>query len=242
MNPKQIVLINIASNTYNVGRGPIFHDGSFKYVPIPEKTDIEGIEFRFPTYAELELDHYIDSDFRNDRVHIDPDFQNMTYGHAQRRHGYEKILKNLEKGDILAFYATLDYKDVKKPRYEWIDSKWGTYIIGAFVFSAIYTQEEFLVQSYRKRQQFQCNPHFLRKEYGASLWITGSENSPGLFDIAFPLHDTLNRETGSGFLKKHFTTSGGKEAGVKGYYRHAMVCKKNARNVWDKIMKHSIRA
>lgn len=239
MNLERLALVNIGGNDSerSCGRGPIFFDGTFKYIPIPEKEEkLKDVTFRFPKYSDLGIENYVKDEFKRSYVHIDPNFHEMTYGHAKRGFGYETILKNLNRGDILAFYATLDYFDKeKRPKYDWINKTWGTYIIGAFTISGVYSQKNFLKLPYEQRSQFVSNPHFLRKNHGAYFWIAGHRNSPGLFDIAFPLDDEGNRP--NDFLKKYFTTSGGNEPSETGYYRSAFICEKN---VWKQIERHSI--
>ena len=234
---KRIALFNIGANSTNIGRGPIFSDGTFKFIPIPEG----GKRSKNPySYNSLGLSQYVSDELMDFPVHYDPHFPTATYGHVSRGYGYEKILERLEKNDILAFYATLDYKDVKKPDFEWIDGKWGTYIIGAYFIKKIYTNEEFLESTKEQRSVFQHNPHYFRKsKVKADYWIEGFKKTSKLFKKAFPLHSQLNRERGNEFIRKHFLTSGGKPVGSHGFYRAAGICNNNAEDVWQEIFNHS---
>jgi len=240
MDPKRIALINIGSNDQEntVGRGPIFSDGTFKYIPIPEDSDIKNIDFRFPNYTDLGIESYIDNEFRDLFVHNDPDFINMTYGHVQRGFGYEKILKQLEFSDILAFYSTLKYNNINsESRRKWINKDWGTYIIGAFSINGVYTQKEFVQLPFSIRKRFMNNPHYLRKEPKADLWIAGHQNKLGLFKIAFPLDTTENLP--NEFLSNNFQTSAKNKPPEKGYYRTAFKSKSNASELIRTILNHS---
>ncbi|MEZ3116952.1 hypothetical protein RYH80_13640 [Halobaculum sp. MBLA0147] len=114
--PKAIA-INVAANTSLPGfRGPIYPDGSFVYVPIPEREPTDG---DVPTYGELgvldELPFAVDESLSDRRVHVDPEFaghlgrDRYTYGDE---HGVKAgPLSTLEPGDWLLFYATLSTVD-----------------------------------------------------------------------------------------------------------------------------------
>jgi hypothetical protein len=104
----------------------MFEDGTFEFVPMPDK---EGIDA--PTYGELcgrcgpKLVEYFPSHRRNDMrqkaVHTDPEFETFTYGDPIR---LRSSLKNLEPGDILAFYCGLQgWPDGPRP---------ALYLIGYF--------------------------------------------------------------------------------------------------------------
>ncbi|QLG61200.1 Nmad3 family putative nucleotide modification protein [Halorarum salinum] len=103
------VAINVAANTNIPGaRGPVFPDGSFVYVPIPER---EQTTEAVPTYADLDLAGYVPGGARDLPVHLDPEFagthgrSSYTYGDP---HGVKAgPLSRLDPGDLLLFYATL---------------------------------------------------------------------------------------------------------------------------------------
>ena len=242
MNIEKIALINIGGNNSkgSCGRGPIFFDGTFKYIPIPENEKaLEDVTFRFPKYSEIGIEEYVRKGLKGSFVHIDPNFQEMTYGHIERGFGYETILRKLAEGDILAFYATLNFNDKgKHQKFKWINKRWGTYIIGAFTISGVYDQSEFLKLPYRQRFQFKSNPHFLRKDHGAYYWVAGNPNSPGLFNTAFPLDDEDNKP--NEFLIENFTASSGLKPSETGYYRSAFICDSNPHKIWKQIEKHSM--
>lgn len=234
---KRIALFNIGANSKNIGRGPIFSDGSFKFIPIPEN----GKRSQNPySYNSLGLSPYVSDELMNASVHYDPHFPTATYGHVTRGHGYEKILEKLERNDVLAFYSTLDYKDNKKPQHNWIDRKWGTYIVGAYCIKNIYTNEDFLELTKEQRSVFQHNPHYFRKsKIKADYWVEGYKKKSRLFSKAFPIYSLSNRERGNEFIRTHFLTSGGKPADSHGFYRAASICENDVENVWEEILNHS---
>lgn len=87
--------------------GPIFSDGSFEYIPIPE-TDLNSHETR--TYANTKgrfgkyLSFYLPEKSKNKKIHFDPEFQTFTYGDIKTK---AKYLSKLKKDDLIVFYAGL---------------------------------------------------------------------------------------------------------------------------------------
>jgi len=113
--PKSIA-INVAANTNLPGvRGPIYPDGRFVYLPIPEREPLAAAA-DVPTYADLcgELDP-LPFDFSADTlskpVHLDPAFEGYpfcsTYTYGDEHAVKAGPLSKLSPGDSLFFYATL---------------------------------------------------------------------------------------------------------------------------------------
>ncbi|GAB6879800.1 hypothetical protein JCM17823_20740 [Halorubrum gandharaense] len=111
------VAVNVAANTNDPGfRGPVYPDGTFAYVPIPEREPTRPpsafpVADPVPTYADCELPFELPTKLRDVPVHQDPEFPGVhgrsapTYGdHAPIKAG---PIGDLERGDWLLFYATL---------------------------------------------------------------------------------------------------------------------------------------
>ena len=91
-------------------QGPVFPDGTFEYVPIP---DFGNIDDR--TYGNTvdrrgrPLVDYSPPSRRatmtKSSIHFDPEFESFTYGDPT---GPKRGLRNLEEGDLLVFYAGLE--------------------------------------------------------------------------------------------------------------------------------------
>ena len=110
------ILINVGSSSSNPnGRGRIFRDFTFEYLPIPESRKTRDHVF---TYQDLGFAHV---KFPDLPAHLDPEFETFTYGHVTRGFGDIRNLLKLSDSDILFFYATLQKA-----------SDWSTYIIGYF--------------------------------------------------------------------------------------------------------------
>lgn len=110
-------------------QGPLFHDGSFELIPIPDRFRKRGVDPRtygntLGKHGRLLLDYFPDrlrEERRNQPMHVDPEFETFTYGDPT---GPKQGLKKLKKRDILIFYAGLKGFGFK--------SDAGLYIVGLF--------------------------------------------------------------------------------------------------------------
>jgi hypothetical protein len=138
------VLLRVGVDSGSGGiQGPLFKDGSFEYICIPDK---KGVSVH--TYGLLLGKHGTpQSDYfpaakreavARQHVHLDPEFDTFTYGDPTTP---KRSLRNLNKGDYLIFYAGLQ---------GWGDEVGGSkgstpalYIIGYFVVEMAGMAEEF---------------------------------------------------------------------------------------------------
>ncbi len=126
-----VVLAGIGADTTNFGAlAPLYDDGRFEYIPIPEKTDEttetetlgswslrygEGVAADYTTRIRPqpigESDRVVSgSDLESWPFHRDPNFETFTYG-EHRTSGYVSRLRSLEPGDVVGFYAGLRRPD-----------------------------------------------------------------------------------------------------------------------------------
>lgn len=130
-----VVLAGVGADTTNLGAlGRLYEDGTFEYIPIPEKTretdETETLgSWELPTGAVAadrttritprparEPDVTIPApDHREWPLHRDPNFEALTYG--EHRPGYVERLATLEPGDAVCFYAGLRCPDGRAHRY-----------------------------------------------------------------------------------------------------------------------------
>ncbi|GAA0528335.1 hypothetical protein SAMN04488066_11371 [Halorubrum aquaticum] len=114
------VAVNVAANTNEPGfRGPVYPDGSFAYVPIPESEatlprDRFPVDEPLPTYADLDVPFALPDPLRDRPVHMDPEFPGV-HGREHATYGDPYAVKagpiaELEPGDWLLFYATLSLR------------------------------------------------------------------------------------------------------------------------------------
>ncbi len=185
------VAINVAANTNEPGvRGPLFPDGTFEYVPIPESEPIRA-DATVPTYAGLDLTTDVPDDYRSHPVHLDPEFaeypdcERYTYGDPN---GVKAgPITDLSAGDYLLFYATLS---TNADRPDWAPPEWGAFLIGQFRLA----RDPLTGEAYRElpadaeaRAVFANNAHTKRDQFDARVLVHGDPDASGLYDTAVPL-------------------------------------------------------
>ncbi|SDM98775.1 hypothetical protein SAMN04487949_3079 [Halogranum gelatinilyticum] len=182
------IAINVGANTNQPGvRGPIYADGRFEYVPIPEE---EPTSESVPTYADLDLAVDLPDGAANLPVHLDPEFaeyptcDRYTYGDD---HGVKAgPLSKLDPGDSLFFYATLTFHGDEAGAADWVTPDWGTYLIGEFRVVRAVTGDEYDALAPDEQAVFANNAHVKRDPFDAKVLVEGGEDSR-LFDHAVPL-------------------------------------------------------
>ena len=125
-----VVLLRVGIDTGSGGiHGPLFRDGSFEYIPIPDHFGGRGVDERtygntlsrkgqrlvgyFPKSRRTKMD--------DQSVHFDPEFETFTYGDPTRP---KNSLRRLDEGSLLVFYAGLQGWD--------FDCAPALYIVGYF--------------------------------------------------------------------------------------------------------------
>ncbi len=181
--------MNVGANTNEPGfRGPIYDDGSFAFVPIPEAA--ATVE-EPPTYGDLGLDlpFEVPGEVRETPVHLDPEFAEYpcctryTYGDP---YGVKaRPLLDLSAGDYAFFYATLDHHgDDPAP---WVNEEWGAYVVGGFRLARDPIAGDALGDlPAGERAPFESNAHLRRDPFDAAVLLLGDDESR-LFDRAVPL-------------------------------------------------------
>ncbi|MDS0474722.1 hypothetical protein [Natrinema sp. 1APR25-10V2] len=126
-----VVLAGIGADSTNLGAlAPLYDDGRFEYVPIPEKTR-ETTESETLGSWQLRAGDGVAADLTTRitpqpvrggtetvtgdalaswPLHHDPNFDALTYG-EHRTSGYVSRLRALESGDVVGFYAGLRRPD-----------------------------------------------------------------------------------------------------------------------------------
>jgi hypothetical protein len=111
---RKMVLLRVGIDSGCGGiQGPLFHDGSFDFVCIP---DNKGVSVH--TYGNMvgrdgkPLAGYFAGSRRNvmadQHVHVDPEWETFTYGDPTPP---KRSLRNLQSGDLLVFYCGLQKWD-----------------------------------------------------------------------------------------------------------------------------------
>lgn len=155
----QVVLLRVGIDTGSGGvLGPLFRDGSFEFIPIPDHFKKRGVDKR--TYGNTRgrrrrsLVDYFPPRRRTKQfkqpIHFDPEFRTYTYGDPTRP---KASLRKLSPGDLLVFYAGLEGWDHDCPP--------ALYIIGYFEVMHAGRATEFT--SAELRRYFRNNFHFMHK-------------------------------------------------------------------------------
>jgi hypothetical protein len=203
------VAINVGANTNAPGvRGPVYPDGSFEFIPIPEESPTRE---PVPTYADLGLDTELPDGTADTPVHLDPEFaeypecEAYTYGDP---HGVKASpLLELEAGDYVFFYATLTTHGT--PTEEWIAPDWGAYLVGQFRLACDpVSGDGFLDLSESERQRFQSNAHCKREEFDAAVLLAGDDEGSGLYETVVPLSSSENGSNANRLVTELSSDSG----------------------------------
>jgi len=112
-----VVLLRVGIDTGSGGiNGPLFADGSFEFLPIPDGPATSAPAL--PTYANTKgrygrafIEYFPRSRrgrMSNVPLHIDPEFDTFTYGDPTPP---KRGLARLQLGDLLVFYAGLEGHD-----------------------------------------------------------------------------------------------------------------------------------
>lgn len=176
------------------GHGPIFSDGTFEYIPIPENRDT--VERR--TYADVRgrggepLSTHVPA-LADQVPHHDPEFRTYTYGDPSPIKRTQ--LARLTEGDLLIFYAGLAPPDGSAPPV--------LHAIGYFTVEGSYDLDA-MTSEERKRamERFPHNAHVKLRgltpespgpDDAYPVIVRGKPTRSGLFRRARPLGTETRR-------------------------------------------------
>ncbi len=168
---------------YGGWNAPVDADGRFVYVPIPEKIGTPfhpGLERRYgeilpalsrfcgENNCDLCDDLRFPQDLLHHPMHLDPDFECMTYGDEGGRRGAGML--DMSKGDLLVFYGGL--RPVHRCEHKLIYALLGIYVV----------QEVVPVDRVREQQWYE-NAHVRKVKRGETDIVVRAEpNVSGRFD------------------------------------------------------------
>ena len=100
-------LANVGVNAAHAAHSPLFDDGTFELLPIPERHPWRRPMLRLRDLARLQT--YAPPSWRDRAVHLDPDLTSITptYGDNCRSAGRAFSLRRAEPGDLIVFLASL---------------------------------------------------------------------------------------------------------------------------------------
>ena len=223
------VAVNVAANTNEPGfRGPVYPDGSFAYVPIPESADLlpRGripVDEPLPTYADLDLPFSIPDDLRETSVHMDPEFPGV-HGRNAATYGDPYAVKagpiaTLEPDDWLLFYATLTLRPSgwdgpvgdghsATPDPETVDDdlapEWGAYLFAGLRVGRVLDGPDRAAAT----GLVPTNAHLKRDPFDARVVVAGDPDASGLFDRVVPLSASEGGATANRLVTELSSDSG----------------------------------
>ena len=217
MTGPRAVAVNVAANTNEPGfRGPVFPDGSFAYVPIPESAptlarDRFPVDEPLPTYGDLDLPFSVPTALREVPVHADPEFPGVhgrdsaTYGDP---HGVKAgRIAGFEPGDWLFFYATLSLRphgwggpgedggrdgtgDGPRPDGD-LAPDWGAYLFGGIRVDRLLAVGDGgdgrALDRAAAADLAPTNAHLKRDPFDARVVVAGDPAASGVFERVVPL-------------------------------------------------------
>ena len=169
----RVFLANVGANASHRFAGPIFEDGTFEFLPIPEMPDLSSPSavryrdlrsFYDPT---RDLLPYIPRRLWDAACHNDPEFATFTYGDNCEVSPRASGLRQMRPGDFLFFLVRLE---------NWLDGKpsgrFGFYLIG---YLHVAEDDWALRQvtgepSTEDMALFENNAHVIRGRSAPGLW------------------------------------------------------------------------
>ncbi len=205
---RKILLLRVGIDSGCGGTlGPIFPDGTFEYVPIPESpqcVSARSLYFRdLPARHGGRLAQYVPTRYREAAAHYDPEFQTFTYGDPTRNKRAQ--LLRLNNGDLLVFYAGL------RPVGSQAASR--LYIIGYFTVASVESIESAKPWPPPSASRFWGNAHLRRSRADHGLVVVcGHSRASRLLERAIMISD----ET------QHATAETEKRLGIRGSLMRAI--------------------
>ena len=106
----RIFLVNVGANASHRFCSPLFPDGTFEFIPIPEDGPPQGQSI--VSYCDLasfnrpgqSLMKYVPQRLWYRAAHNDPEFETFTFGDNCERSPRAAALKRIDVGDLLFFW------------------------------------------------------------------------------------------------------------------------------------------
>ena len=251
--PGRIFLANVGANAAHRFSSPIFADGTFEFLPIPEEPRIDGPhavryqDLRSRYQPAKDLKEYIPKRLWQVSTHNDPEFETFTYGDNCEANARAASLKRLEPGDFLFFIVRL---------VRWTAGSstgdHGFYLVG-------YLEIEDVLRDVRARPsagemaRFGANAHIRRGLWDSGLWdrfwVFGGSSNSRRFHHAVPVTRDLAQGAFRSADGSPWRWDGGRtDLQVIGSYTRSCRCvidpgldghEQRATFFWDWVRRHS---
>jgi Nucleotide modification associated domain 3 len=170
-----VVLLRVGIDSGSGGiQGPLFRDGSFEFIAIPDTTRTDSRTYGNTVgIAGRHLINYfpagVQARMTSMPMHVDPEWATYTYGDPTSP---KAGLRRLQKGDILAFYAGLE---------GWgFDCPPALYLVGYFVVSlagvAIEMPENIIRREFMENFHVK-HPRVFERDIGSLVLVKGGPGS-----------------------------------------------------------------
>ena len=171
----QIALLRIGIDSGSGGiQGPLFQDGTFEYIPIPDDSGIDERTYgnTVGRHGEKLVEYFPENRKAKvtcQSVHFDPEFITFTYGDPTSP---KAGLRHLQQGDMLIFYCGLEGWDFKSSPALYLMGYFEILVAGrAIDFSANELKDHFSENYHvRHREIFEPQKRHL-------ILVKGSSNS-----------------------------------------------------------------
>ncbi|MGD0898275.1 MAG: hypothetical protein ABR915_10605 [Thermoguttaceae bacterium] len=171
----KVVLLRIGIDTGSGGiHGPLFADGTFEYVPIPDKKAVDERAYgnTLGRHGRKLIDYFpagTRDRMADQPMHVDPEFHTFTYGDPTAP---KAGLRRLEPGDLLVFYCGL---------HGWgFTSDPALYLIGFFEVERAGRATDFTKAELNRlfSNNFHiCHPRVFRRQEESLVLVKGTANS-----------------------------------------------------------------
>jgi len=134
----KIAMLRVGIDSGSGGiHGPLFKNGTFEYIPIPDNTmkDSRAYGNIYGRYGGKLIEYFPETrkeKMAKQSIHVDPEFETFTYGDPSSP---KAGLRHLREGDLLIFYCGLEGWDFK--------SEPALYLLGYFKILAAGIATEF---------------------------------------------------------------------------------------------------
>ena len=166
----RIFLANVGANASHRFASPIFEDGTFEFLPIPEDRplpDPHAVRYRaLASYYDREesLARFVPDRLLDWTTHNDPEFDTFTYGDNCGTTPRAAALKGMEAGDFLFFIARMRHWRANGPT-----GSYGFYLVGYLEIGEV-LRDVVSHPDTATLRRFAANAHVRRGLSDARLW------------------------------------------------------------------------
>ena len=197
--PGRIYVANVGANASHPFSSPLFEDGSFEFLPIPEDRqlpDPHAVRYRdLRSFNEPESDlkSYVPERLWGTSAHHDPEFKTFTYGDNCETSPRAASLRQMEPRDFLLFIARLASCSRRLPAPSTRPRRpttYGFYLIGFLEIEEVLRDVRCRPVA-RDLTRFSENAHLRRGMSDDSLWdrfwVFGGSDRSRRFRRAVPV-------------------------------------------------------